>query len=477
MEKDRIEEILKKQRDYFKTGATFDLSFRRAALKKLNDAMAGYGGRLSEALKKDLGKCDTEAYMCETGLGRTEISHMIKNLGRYASEKRVRTPLAQYVSRSFIKPVPYGSVLIMSPWNYPVLLSIDPLADAIAAGNTVVLKPSAYAPNVSEVLREMLTEIFPEKYVAVITGGREENSALLDMDFDMIFFTGSKTVGREVLRKAAEHLTPAVLELGGKSPCIVDETADIALASRRIVFGKLLNCGQTCVAPDYIYCAESIKDELIAGLKKEMIRQYGDDPLRNEDYGKIINRKHFDRIAGLIKAAKERRYKEGEEDGADAASRCRVWGGETDAEGLKIAPAIIEDADMKDAAMNEEIFGPVLPVLTYKNLRDAAEEINKRDHPLALYIFSHNKENIRYVKERVQFGGGCINDTIIHLATPYMGFGGVGGSGMGAYHGKAGFDAFSHRKSMVDKKIFLDLPMRYQPYKRTYDRLIRLFLR
>ena len=305
----------------------------------------------------------------------------------------------------------------------------------------------------------MIGECFPPEYVTVVTGGRTENSCLLDCKFDYIFFTGSKTVGKEVMRKASEHLIPVTLELGGKSPCIVDETANLPLAAKRIVFGKFVNCGQTCVAPDYIYCAESVKDALMKELKKQITEQYGDNPLQNPAYGKLINRKHFDRVCGLIDQDKA------------------VCGGETDPERLRIAPTVMDHVTWEDAAMGEEIFGPVLPVLTYKSLEETAKKINSMDSPLALYLFSSDRDHIRFVKERIQYGGGCINDVVIHLATSEMGFGGVGESGMGAYHGRRGFDTFTHEKSIVDKKTYFDLPMRYQPYTTFYEKLMRLFVK
>jgi len=414
---------------------------------------------IAEALRQDLGKCAAESYMCETGMVISEISHLLQHIRRYAKEKRVRTPLAQFASRSYQKPSPYGVVLVMSPWNYPLLLALDPLVDALAAGNTVVVKPSAYAPAVSAVLKQLLEELFPPEYVAVVTGGRAENSFLLDEKFDYIFFTGSKAVGRTVLEKAAVHLTPATLELGGKSPCIVDRSANLKLAARRIVFGKYLNCGQTCVAPDYILCEVSVKEELLACLKEELLRQYGRDFRTNPDYGRIVNEKHFDRITGLIAPEKV------------------VTGGRSDRETLKIEPTLLADVTWEDAVMQEEIFGPLLPVMTYETLEEVIETVNSHEKPLALYVFAEDKAVIRRVTEACSFGGGCVNDTIIHLATSNMGFGGVGESGMGAYHGKAGFDTFSHTKSIVDKKTWLDLPMRYQPYQDFHKKLIRLFLK
>lgn len=455
-----IDKILESQRKYFGTGATLPVNFRIKMLKKLYSAVKHHESEINAALKSDLGKSDFEGFMCEAGLVLTEISYMIKHVKKFASNHIVYTPIAQFASVSYKKPSPYGNVLIMSPWNYPFLLTIDPLADAIAAGNTVVVKPSAYSPATSEIIRKIVEECFPPEYVAVITGGRRENAALLDKKFDMIFFTGSQNVGKEVLRKAAEHLTPAVLELGGKSPCIVDSSAKLKIAAKRIVFGKYLNCGQTCVAPDYILCQESVKDELVEEIIKQVKKQYGENPLKNPDYGKIVNEKHFDRLLGLIDKDKV------------------VLGGESKRETLQVAPTVMDNVTFDDAVMQEEIFGPIMPVLTFKNPDDVFDILKAGQKPLALYIFSENKKNIRSITSRCSYGGGCINDTIIHLATSEMGFGGVGESGMGAYHGKAGFDAFSHTKSIVDKKTWMDLPMRYQPYNRgIYGKLLKIFLR
>ena len=459
MDKNEAYEILSRQQAYFSTGETLPVPFRKAALRKLSAAIDTYEKKIYQALKADLGKSASESYMCEVGLVKSELSYMLRHVARFAREKRVPTPLAQYVSRSFEKPSPYGCVLIMSPWNYPFLLTMDPLVDAIAAGNTAVVKPSAYAPRTAAVMTELIEHCFPPEYVAVVNGGRSENACLLELNFDYIFFTGSKAVGQEVMRKAAEHLVPVTLELGGKSPCIVDQTANIPLAARRIVFGKFTNCGQTCVAPDYIYCDASVKDRLVEELKKQIRLQYGEDPLENPNYGKIINQKHFHRLCGLMDEHKI------------------VYGGKTREKELRIAPTLMDHVTRADAVMGEEIFGPILPILTYTSLKDAVADIRSQACPLALYMFSSNKRNISYVKERVSFGGGCINDTLIHLATSAMGFGGVGESGMGSYHGKHGFETFTHRKSIVDKKTLLDLPMRYQPYDKGKDTLVKMFLR
>ena len=459
MTEQEIRQILEKQHRLFQEGATLPVSFRLSQLQKLKDGIRSYEEKLDRALEADLGKSRMESYMCEIGLTLSELTWMQKHLRSLVREKRVSTPLAQFAARSFRSPSPYGTVLIMSPWNYPVLLALGPLIDAIAAGNTVVIKPSAYAEHTSAVLKEMLKECFPSEYVAVVTGGRAENKALLEQRFDKIFFTGGKTVGREVLRHAAEYLTPVTLELGGKSPCIVDKSAKIPLAAKRIVFGKYLNCGQTCVAPDYILCDRTVYAELILALQKEITTQFGEDPLKNPDYGKIINRKHYDRIMGLIDPDKV------------------VCGGCGDGQSLRIAPTIMKNVTFSDTVMGEEIFGPVLPILTYDTLEEAINIVEEHPHPLALYLFSEDKGAQKKVLELCHFGGGCINDTIIHLATSAMPFGGVGESGMGGYHGKTGFETFSHFRSIVDKKTWMDLPIRYQRYSRMKERLLRVFLR
>ena len=455
-----INAILADQREFFKTGATLSVNFRIEMLKRLREAIKKYERQISEALTADLGKSDFEGFMCEIGMALSEISYMIKHTKGFAREKRVHTPLAQFASKSYKKPSPYGNVLIMSPWNYPFLLTVDPIADAIAAGNTAIVKPSAYSPRTSEIIEKIISECFPPEYIAVITGGRRENAALLEKKFDFIFFTGSQGVGREVLRRAAEHLTPAVLELGGKSPCIVDSTAKIPLAAKRIVFGKYLNCGQTCVAPDYILCESSVKQELINEIKAQIEEQFSEDPLDNPDYGRIVNEKHFGRLCDLIDEDK------------------LVLGGRSDVSRLKIEPTVLDGVCWEDAVMQEEIFGPILPILTFDSIDGVLSTLADKPKPLALYLFSSDKDNIKKVTERLSFGGGCINDVIIHLATSEMSFGGVGESGMGGYHGKAGFDAFSHTKSIVNKKTWIDLPMRYQPYRRgIYGQLLRMFLK
>lgn len=456
----QINSMLVKQRAYYKSGATLPVKFRIEQLKKLYAAVKKYESEINAALRSDLGKSQYEGFMCEVGLVLSEISYMIRHTKSFSKRKTVHTPIAQFASRSYKQPVPYGCTLIMSPWNYPFLLTIEPLTDAIAAGNTAILKPSAYSPATGKIIEKIITEYFPPEYISVVTGGRAENAALLEQKFDFIFFTGSRAVGKEVLRHTAEKLTPAVLELGGKSPCIIDASADIRLAARRIVFGKYLNCGQTCVAPDYILCESSVKDAFVAEAIKQIILQYGEKPLENNSYGRIINEKHFSRLCGLIDKSKV------------------AFGGETDENTLQIAPTIMDNVAYDDAVMGEEIFGPIMPILTFDSFDKTVDELKEKDKPLALYIFSKNKKHIKRVTTELSYGGGCINDVVIHLATSEMGFGGVGESGMGSYHGRDGFDTFSHYKSIVDKKTWIDLPMRYMPYKsRFYEKLLHMFLR
>lgn len=459
MNQEGIQEIVRKQRHFFYKGATLDINFRIKALKKLRASIQAHQPQINAALKADLGKSSFESYMCESGLVLSEISYILKHIHSFSCEKTVHTPLAQFHSRSYRKPSPYGVVLVMSPWNYPFLLTFDPLVDAIAAGNTVVLKPSAYSPATSSIICEIVRECFPEQYVAVITGGRAENTCLLQESFDYIFFTGSQAVGKEVMKQASAHLTPVTLELGGKSPCIIDKSANLKLAAKRIVFGKYLNCGQTCVAPDYLYCHKDVKDELIRLIQKQIRKQFGKAPLDNKDYGKIINEKHFNRILNLIDPARV------------------VQGGNGNPATLQIEPTVMDNVTFQDAVMQEEIFGPVLPVLTFDSVEEVIHKVNSMAHPLALYIFAQDREVTEKVTASCGFGGGCINDVIIHLATSEMPFGGFGESGMGSYHGEKGFETFSHYKSIVDKKTWIDLPMRYQPYRKIYDKLIHLFLK
>ena len=452
-------ELVKAQREFFRTGKTLDVSFRIQALERLEKSILKYEGELSEALREDLGKSGMESYMCEIGLSLSEIRYIRRHTCSWSRNRRVRTPLSQFVSRSFTVQEPYGVTLVMSPWNYPVLLTLEPLAGALAAGNCCVVKPSAYSPAVSAVLAKLIREVFPEKYVAVVEGGRAENQSLLEQRFDYIFFTGGVNVGKLVMEKASAHLTPVTLELGGKSPCIIEKTANLKVAAKRVVFGKYLNCGQTCVAPDYVLAESCIKDEFVRLVKEEIQKMYGENPLENPLYGKIINQKHFDRILGLIDKSKT------------------VHGGESNPDTLQIAPTVLDGVEASDPVMQEEIFGPVLPVLTVAAMDDACSFVKDRPSPLACYIFTEDKNVERRFLKEVPFGGGCVNDTVIHLATPYLGFGGVGNSGMGSYHGKKSFQTFSHEKSILKKATWLDLTMRYQPYDSAKEKLVRFFVK
>lgn len=458
MTAEEIKTVIEDQRAFFKTGATLNVKERKRKLLLLREAVRRHESDIAEALHSDLGKSADESYMCETGLVLSELSYLIKHINKLAKPSRRKTPLAQYVSKSYELPSPYGNVLIMSPWNYPLLLSLEPLAEAVAAGNTVILKTSRFSPATAAVIEKLLGEVFPPEYVFALTGGREVNACLIESKFDYVFFTGGKTVGKLVYEKAAANMTPVTLELGGKSPLIVDETADLKLAARRIVFGKYLNAGQTCVAPDYLWCASSIKDKLVGEMIAEIERQFP-DALNDDGYGKIITDKHYDRVTGLIDTAKV------------------VFGGNGDRETRKIEPTVMDGVTLDDAVMGEEIFGPILPVLTYDSIDEVIEKVNSMPSPLALYMFSSNKRTIDRVMRVCRFGGGCVNDVVIHLATTEMGFGGFGASGMGAYHGKRGFDTFTHYKSIVDKKTFIDLPFRYRPYSKSKTSMIKKFLK
>ena len=445
MDSATLDAALAAQRGYFASGATLALEARRAALRRLYGELRRREGDIAAALRADLGKCPEEAYMCETGLLLGGIRYLERHLPALMRARRAPTPLTQFRARSFVSPSPLGAVLIISPWNYPFLLSLGPLAAAVAAGNTAVLKPGASAPASAALIAEIIRSAFPPEHVLAVTGGREENAGLLDARFDRIFFTGGAAAGREVLRRAAEHLTPVTLELGGKSPCIVDSTADIALAARRIACGKLINCGQTCVAPDYVLCDARVETELLSALAAEFRRQCP-DAFGDENYGHMVNARHFERVRALIDPQKV------------------VYGGGCDPRSLKIEPTLLAGVTAADAAMGEEIFGPVLPVLTYRTLDEAVAFVESRPRPLALYLFTRSRENKKRVLARCRFGGGCINDTVVHLTNEHLPFGGVGESGMGAYHGRRGFEEFSHLRGVMDRALRPDLPVKYRPF-------------
>lgn len=449
------EECLAAQRAFFESGATKSYQFRMNALSRLEKSILSHENEINEALKADLNKSSFETYMCETGMVLSEISYAKKHLKKWMRKKRVPTPLAQFPSRSFTISEPYGVVLILAPWNYPLMLALDVLAGAIAAGNCAVISPSEYAPVTAHVVRTILEEVFDENYIAVAPGGVECNQELLSHRFDYIFFTGSPRIGRIVMQAAAVHMTPVTLELGGKSPCIVDETANLKIAARRLAFGKCLNAGQTCVAPDYLLVQESVRDKFISLLKEEINSMYGEDPLVNPAFPRIINKKHFDRILGLMESSDRN---------GDEIS-------------LKIAPTILTDVTPDSPVMSEELFAPVLPVLTFRTLDEAVRLIRRYEKPLALYLFTSSRTAEEKILTEISFGGGCINDTIIHLATPHMGFGGVGNSGIGSYHGKKSFETFSHEKSILKKSTLIDLPIRYQPETPWKNRLLRMFLK
>lgn len=444
MKENEISAILEKQRALFASGVTLERDYRALALDSLYDAVKEREGDIAAALYADLGKPEGEAYMCETGLLLNNIRYLRSHLGGLMRPKRVRTGLAQFPGHGELRRVPYGTALIMSPWNYPLLLTLEPLAAALAAGNTAVVKPSAYSPATSSVIAGLLGSVFTEDYVCCVTGGREENTALLGQRWDKIFFTGGTKVGREVLRSAAENLTSVTLELGGKSPVIVDDTADIGLAARRIVYGKFLNCGQTCVAPDYVLCDKKVSAALVEELRRETAAQYP-DALSDPTYGRMVTRKHFERVRALIDPEKV------------------VCGGGCDEGALRIEPTVMAGVSLDDAVMGEEIFGPVLPILTYEELDEAVALVESRPRPLALYLFTRSRENKRRVLSRCRFGGGCVNDTIMHLTTDALPFGGMGASGMGAYHGRWGFEEFSHLEGILHRGGAMDPDIRYRP--------------
>ncbi|HWR22855.1 MAG TPA: aldehyde dehydrogenase [Feifaniaceae bacterium] len=452
-----ITELVARQRAYFTSGATKPVGVRIAALEKLQAAIRKNEGMLCDALKADLGKAPMEAYMTEIGIVLEELRFTLRHLPKWARTKKAPTPLAQFHAKSFVVPEPYGLALILSPWNYPFQLAIAPLIGAVAAGNCAILKPSAYAPATSRAIAELIGGCFDPSYIAVIEGGREQNQALLREKFDYIFFTGSVDVGRLVMESAAKNLTPVSLELGGKSPVIVDESANIALSAKRVAFGKALNAGQTCVAPDYVLVHQSVREPFLKALKAAFDAGFpnGDE----SELPTIVNEKHFDRLQGLTNSGSV------------------YYGGRMDRETRRMSLTILDGVTGDDPVMREEIFGPILPVLTFETLDEAIRFVNERPSPLALYLFTENEQAERRVLDEIRFGGGCVNDTVIHLATSHMGFGGVGESGMGSYHGKLSFDTFTHYKNIVKKSTWMDLPMRYHPYTKKKDRMIRMFLK
>ncbi|GGB92136.1 aldehyde dehydrogenase [Staphylococcus nepalensis] len=444
-----IEQTFHNSKQYFNTHETKSLKFRKKQLKQLSKSVKNYENELLEAFQKDLGKNKVETYATEIGYTLKSIKLARKELKNWSKTKQVNTPLYMFPTKSYIMKEPYGTVLIIGPFNYPFQLLIEPLIGAIAAGNTVILKPSEYTPNVSEIIEKIITDAFAPEYISIIQGNAETTQSLLQLPFDYIFFTGSEQVGRIVYKAASEHLTPVTLELGGKSPAIIDESANIKVASERISFGKFTNAGQTCVAPDYLLVNRKVKNELISALTKTITEFYGENIQESPDYGRIVNEKHFNRLSELLNIHKPE----------------ISFGGQTDADENYIAPTILDGITINSKIMDDEIFGPLLPIITYDDFNEAIDLIRTKPKPLSLYLFSEDENSSERVLNELSFGGGAINDTLMHLANPNLPFGGVGASGIGKYHGKYTFDTFSHDKSYIFKSTRLESSLLFPPYK------------
>lgn len=440
------EKLIKEQRAFFNNRTTGDISFRKQSLTALQKAIRKYEKELSEALRKDLGKAPFESYMTEIGFILSEIRHTLKHLDKWAAAKRCKTPLFLFGSTSHTRPEPYGIVLILSPWNYPVQLLLAPLVGAIAAGNCAILKPSPRTVHTNHILGKLISETFPPQYIAFLETDNRQTDNLLKQHFDYIFYTGGVAFGKRIMMAAAKNLTPVTLELGGKSPCIVDNDAHIQIAARRIVWGKYLNCGQTCVAPDYIFVHREVKDKLITALQAEIERQYGKAPQESPDYPRIISQDHFYNLLLLLKQGHI------------------VAGGKYDDKDLYIAPTVISGILPENRIMSEEIFGPILPLLDFDDIDNVIDYVNNQEKPLALYYFGQNKKKARYVLQNTSSGGACINDVVTHVANTHLPFGGVGSSGTGAYHGKYSFDTFSHTRSIVQSTTRFNIGMKFAPY-------------
>ncbi|MCF6138614.1 aldehyde dehydrogenase [Pseudalkalibacillus berkeleyi] len=442
-----IETIIKNQKQYFFSGETKSTKFRINQLNELRKAIQRYEPEIVGALKKDLNKSEFEAYSTEIGMLYKEINFAINKITKWMKPERVSTPLTHIGTKSYIYPEPYGVSLIIAPWNYPFSLQISPLIGAIAAGNCAVVKPSELTPTVSKVIYDMFQELYEERYIAVVEGGVEVSQKLLEQDFDKIFFTGSVNVGKIVMEAASKKLIPVTLELGGKSPAIVDESADLMLAAKRIIWGKFTNAGQTCIAPDYLYVQKEVKDELTRLMEDAIEELYGKNPLNNKEMTRIVNENHFNRLSRYLVDGRV------------------IKGGKVDRNLLAIEPTLIDSIDWDAPVMQDEIFGPILPILEFNHLDEVIENVRAHPKPLALYMFTETDQNQEKIIESLSFGGGCINDTLIHIATPYLPFGGVGQSGTGSYHGKASFDAFSHEKSVVQQTNRFDIKFRYPSHK------------
>lgn len=439
--------MLAQQRQFFATGATLPVSFRLAQLKKLKLLLKTHETEITDALKKDLHKSPVEALITEIILLNDEIDFMIKHLKKWTRPTKTKTPFPLlWPGRSTIHYEPYGTVLIIAPWNYPVLLNLSPLAGAISAGNCAIIKPSEIATHSQDLIVKLIQHYFPPDYITTVTGGPDEINQLLQEKFDYIFFTGSTKVGRCIMEAAAKHLTPVTLELGGKTPCIIDETADLDFAARRIIWGKMTNAGQTCIAPDYVYVHHSRQQALMNKLKQTIKEFFGDDPEKSTSFGRIINQKHFTRLSTLLQNTNI------------------LVGGQSNAESCYIAPTLIATSSWDEPIMQQEIFGPLLPILSFNDLDEVIHMIQSQPKPLALYYFTKNKQHEKNILRRVSFGGGCINDCLLHIANYHFPFGGVGASGMGGYHGKDSFDLFSHRKSIYKKTYPFEIRLEYPPY-------------
>jgi aldehyde dehydrogenase (NAD+) len=454
-----INELLQEHRIYFEKGETRSVDFRLKQLDKLSKTIKKYEKQIIDALYKDLHKPEFEAYATEIGFLYDSIKYFKKNLIKWARPRSVRTPIFYPLSKSMIYKEPYGTVLIVGPFNYPFQLVIEPLLGAISSGNCAVLKPSEYTPNITAIIKKVIEESFDNAYIRVVEGDREVIATLINAPFDYIFFTGSVGVGKVVMEAAGRNLVPVTLELGGKSPCIVDKTANIDVAAERIAWGKFLNTGQTCVAPDYILAHKDIKQQLILAIIKQVKQFYGESPKASEDYGRIVSQRHMQRLVGLLDESKI------------------VHGGQYDLKDLYMAPTIMDNVKWKDKVMEDEIFGPILPILEFNDLEEVVKTVNSRPKPLALYVFAEDKTMWQRIIENISFGGGCINDTISHLTSPHLPFGGVGSSGMGSYHGKKSFDTFTHEKSVLVKTMNISLKFLYPPYNQAKLKLLKKFLK
>ena len=455
----KIGQVVEEQREFFRTGKTLSYTFRDEQLQRLYAAVSTREKKILEALHKDLHKSDQEAYMTEIGLVLAEITHMRKNLKNWMKVRIEEAPVSQFPGKTYQIKEPYGVVLVMAPWNYPFLLAMQPLVGAIAAGNCCVVKPAAASEATSTVIGELLSETFARQYVAVVSGGEENREELLNQKFDYIFFTGGMKAGRQVMKRAAENLTPVTLELGGKSPCIIEESADLSLAAKRIVFGKFVNSGQTCVAPDYLLVQKTVKREFLRQVRKWIKKTWGEKPLEHPDYPKMIDEKQYERVMGLL------------------LGESILVGGYGRKKTLQIAPTLLDGVTWASPIMQDEIFGPTLPVLEFSSMEEVIHTLQEKDKPLALYLFTKNDKAKRKILKRLSYGGGCINDTLVHLSVPKLPFGGVGGSGIGNYHGRASFETFTHTKGILEKENWLDIPVRYLPSKYWKEWVMRKILK